>query len=232
MDEQFLTFHTFSDEETATDFAEKLTGADIEYKLEKVPKILAGGIIGTSSSPDILIKISPSDFEKAHQSLDHYYKQMVDRVSSDYYLFEFSNKELLDILSKPDEWGYLDYQLAQKILGERGVLIDSKAIQKYKDDRIKKLAEPGKASRSLLILGYCFFIPFGSIISILVGRYLLFDKKTLPNGQSVFSFTDKDRHHGKRMIKIGTILLILSLIFLLLRFFFFLTNNWFFLRNF
>jgi hypothetical protein len=224
MTEQFLTFHTFPDEETATDFAENLADAHIEYKLERVQKALSDGIVGISSSPDIIIKLSPVDFEKAHQSLSHYYKKMIEDVNGDYYLFEFSNKELLEIISKPDEWGYLDYQLAQKILNDRGQSLDSAIIQKYKDDRIKELAEPGKASKSLIILGYCFFLPFGSFVSILVGRYLLYDKKTLPNGQTVFSFTDKDHRHGKRMIKIGTIILILSLIVLILRIVFFSTE--------
>lgn len=221
MAEQFLTFHTFSDEEIATDFAEKLADAHIEYKLELVPKMLSGGIIGTSSSPDVIIKLSPDDFEKAHESLGNYYKKLIGGVEADYYLFEFSNKELFEIISKPDEWGYLDYQLAQKILNDRGQLVDSTTIQKYKDDRINKLAEPGKASKSLIVLGYCFFLPFGSFVSILIGRHLLYDKKTLPNGQSVFSFTDKDHRHGKRMIKIGIIILIASLIVLILRIVFF-----------
>ena len=210
--EQFLIFHTFSDEETATDFAEKLTASDIVYKLEIIPNTLDASLLGASSGPDIVIKLCPTDFEKAHQPLGSYYKLLIESVDKDYYLFEFSNKELLEIISKPDEWGYLDYQLAQKILGDRGQNIDAATIQKYKDDRIKELAEPGKASKSLIILGYCFFIPFGSIVSILIGRHLLFDKKTLPNGQSVFSFTDKDHRHGKRMIKIGTVLLIISVI--------------------
>jgi hypothetical protein len=210
MGEKFLTFHTFSDAETAADFAEKLTAADIVYILESDPKMLDAAIIGSSSGSEIIIKLQSDDFERAHEFLGNYYKRLIENINSDYYLFEFSDKELLEIISKPDEWGYLDYQLAQKILNDRGKQLDSIAIQKYKDDRIEELSKPAKASRSLLILGYCFFIPFGSVVSILVGRYLLYDKKVLPNGQSVFSFTDKNRRHGKRMIKVGTILLFIS----------------------
>ena len=206
MPAQFLPFHSFPDPDLVIDFAEKLSDASIEFEIERVSSILADNIIGTSSAAGVIIKLRSKDFEKAHGVLSDYYKTQRDLVDKDYYLFGFTDEELYEILEKPDEWGYLDYQLASKILNDRGRGVDSSTLQKLKSERIKELAKPGKASSSLIILGYCFFI-FAGIPSILIGRHIMRDKKTLPDGRVVSSFTEEDKKHGNRMTMLGIIFL-------------------------
>lgn len=41
-----------------------------------------------------------------------------------YYLFDFSNHELLDVLRKPEDWSTFDTELSMWILKERGREID------------------------------------------------------------------------------------------------------------
>lgn len=201
--ESLLTFHSFNDEEVANDYAEKLALNNILFKIEKIPAILDSSIIGTSSGINFIIKLKSSDFEKAHEVLGNYYKSQIESIQKDYYLYEFTDKELYEILEKPDEWGYLDYQLANKILADRGKGVDSKKLIELKEIRNSELAKPEKSSKALIILGYCFFL-FAGIVTILVGRYLKNEKKTLPDGKSVYSYPEIDRAHGNRMIKIGT----------------------------
>lgn len=212
---QFLTFQTFSDIELANVLTEKLANNNIEFRIEKILPLLDSAILGQSSLPEIAVKLHPDEFLKAHKVLEEYYKMQIEAVEKDYYLFDFTNDELFEIITKPDEWGPLDYQLAQKILIDRGQKINEEVTEKLKTIRIQELAKPGKASNSLIVLGYCFFI-FAGIVTILTGRYLVNDKKTLPDGQLVFSFSENDRRQGKRMIKIGGVYLIFCVITLII----------------
>jgi hypothetical protein len=214
MPEQFLPFHSFPDAELVNDFAEKLSGANIDFEIENVPSILADNIIGTSSAAGVIIKLRSKDFEKAHEALGDYYKMQLEFIDKEHYLFAFTDHELYEILEKPDEWGYLDYQLASKILNDRGKAVDSLTLQNLKKERIKELAKPGKASRSLIMMGYCFFF-FAGIPTILIGRYILKDQKTLPDGQVVSSFTEGDKRHANRMIAIGIIFLCFIILLLI-----------------
>ena len=60
------------------------------------------------------------NFAKADEVLNDFYKDQLDAIDKDYYLFGLSDKELEEVVTKPDEWGRLNYQLAQKILKDRG----------------------------------------------------------------------------------------------------------------
>ena len=142
MSDQFQTFQSFNDIELANEVAEKLRQNDIKFIIEKGKPLLDVSFVDTSIEPGVHIKLHPNDFEKGHKALEDYYKTQLGNIDNDYYLFSFSNEELKEIVSKPDEWGHFDYQLAQKLLKERGQEIDAATVIKLKQDRIKELAEP------------------------------------------------------------------------------------------
>ena len=128
MNEPFVVFKSYNDPELASALAEFLGNEQIPYEIEDTSSRLDPVIIGTSLEPDIRIKIRPKDFEQAHAILERQSKLFVESVGKDHYLFTFSNNELVEIIENPFEWGELDYQLAQKILKERGVNIDTEKI--------------------------------------------------------------------------------------------------------
>jgi len=165
MGEQLLEFHGFPDEQTALDFGEQLTNAGIFIRVEKIPKILMEGIIGRSSSPDFVIKLYPSDFKKAHEALNQHYRRLLNRVDKDHYLYSFTNAELIEIIQKPDEWGFLDYQLALKLLAERGIEITEVDANILKEKRKQDLAKPDKPGLTLYIIAYFLLFPVFFIVS-------------------------------------------------------------------
>jgi hypothetical protein len=223
MAEEFLVFHTFSDKETADDFAEDLQKAGIDFKTESVPTMLDRVYIGESASASISIQLRAADFERAHAALSEYYKHLITHVDKDYYLFDFSDEELRDIIAKPDEWGYFDNQLAQKILADRGQGIDSATIKKLKEERIVELAKPEKDASGIIVLGYSFLVlglfflffmdagfaytPYGFIATLFIGTLLAFNKKVLPDGSKVFYYDANGRKQGKWII-VGAVLLL------------------------
>ena len=224
MSDQYLVFHTFPDQETTNDFADKLQSAGINHKVEKSRGILDPGILGTTSDPDFSIKLLAEDFEKAHKVMEEFYVPVLDKIDQDYYLYPFTDEELFEIIAKPDEWGYLDYQLAQKLLREKGREINTRVLQEMKTERKKNLSEPEKAGISLYILTYVFIVAgvtflispeprntFYScfiIISIFISSHIAGNKKILPDGTRVYTYNEKDRSHGRQLFYLSVLILI------------------------
>lgn len=228
MSESFLPFHSFADSAIAEEFAAILGEAGIKFQIEKEPTILGREWIGSSSDPDIIIKISPDDFEAAHLCLQNYFDSHVNEIGKDYFLFSFTNEELSDILRKPDEWGDLNYRLAQKLLAERGLKTDIATVQKMRKERIEELAKPDKTDWSGIRVGYLFlaaglflllvtevgfvYSPFCFIIGLFIGRHLAYNKKILPDGSRVLAYNDESRKHGKIIIATSFVLLCITII--------------------
>jgi len=227
MPEEFLPFHTFSDSQSADEFVEQLKAAGINFRVEKISPILDAIIIGTSSEPGIVIKVNPKDFNRAHAYFENFFDQQVNTIENDYFLFDLSDTELQDILTKPDEWGYLNYRLAQKILTDRGYSIDKESLRKLKEKRKIELASPEKTGSFLYVAAYLFIITgllsFLSpvfvysdlsflfvFISFFIGRHVKRDRKVLPTGEIVFSYSTKDRSHGEILMYSAIIVFLLG----------------------
>jgi hypothetical protein len=87
-------------------------------------------------------------------------------------------------LRKPDEWGSFDYQLALKLLKEKGLPVSEEQKQSLKDERIKAL-EQAEGEPASNILGYyivsILFFPVWICDRVDLGIF----KKTLPNGRII-----------------------------------------------
>lgn len=211
MEETFEAFLNFNDEDLAGFVAERLKDNNIDFIVEKSKPLLDSAFVDTSIERNIHIKLKRQDFQKGNQVLEDYYKTQLNNVDSEYYLLSFSEEELMDIIFKPDEWGHFDYQLALKLLKDRGHEIEEDHLARIKEERVKDLAQPEKADGWLLFFGYC-FIPFGVIVGFLIGRHLFYSKRILPDGRFVFSYTEVDRNHGNRIMIISGIIFLLSVL--------------------
>ncbi len=154
MTNTFLTFQKFNDVELAKESSERLKQNDIECLLEDNRKFFDPSFAYNTIEPDISIKLKPEDFLKAHKALENYYKKDLDNVDKNYYLFEFTDEELIEIISKPDEWGHFDYQLAQKILKDRGKEIKPEVADLLKTQRINELVKPDTTHKYWIYVGY------------------------------------------------------------------------------
>ena len=211
MTESFLTFKKFNDIELAKEIANRLTQNNIEFLIEDNQKFFDPTFANNTFDPNIAIKIKSEDFIKANEALEDYYKTSLSSVDKDYYLFEFTDDELFEIISKPDEWGPLDYELSKKILHDRGKDINPDEVERLKEQRINELRKPESSPRFWIYFGY-FSAIFGGVFGLIVGSSLFYLKKTLPNGQRVFMYGEKERKHGKRMAFISILALIIYLI--------------------
>ena len=205
MADLFLTFKVFSDSETAQDIADVLKQNDIPYLIEEDALTFDASYANNAFNKDYRLKLRQPDFERANKVLDEYYHAQLNKVDTDYYLFDFADEELQAIVAKPDEWGHFDYQLAQKILSDRGKEIKPQETEMLRDKRIKKLSKPDvlkpDSILSVYVLCFCFF-PVG----LFIGWNWSHSKKTLPDGQRVYIYDDNGRKHGRLILAIGLLL--------------------------
>lgn len=207
MPDQTLTFRRFSDEQLATDFCTKLNELNIPFEVEDSRNFYDASYAFNPLNREIAVKMAPENFEAAEKALDQYYQSMLDNVDKDYYLFEFSDQELTEIILKPDEWGNLDYQLAQKLLKERGKEVKPEVLELIRKQRNDDLATPDASNNFVVIAGYISAF-LGGFFGILVGWHLSYSKKTLPDGRRSFRYRDVDRDHGTRILLISSLSLV------------------------
>jgi len=205
MVEPFLIFQSYNDFALVKEVEEILTSNGVPVKFDDTSSPIDPLIIGSPLEADIRLKIRPQDFEKANLLLQSKYKVQPEGVEKDYYLLDFTDQELLEILQKPDEWGSFDYNLAQKLLRDRNIDIKEEELQRYREQRIKELSKPETEGKSWIYLGY-FIAIFFSPIGIFYGVTVVNFKKTLPNGQRVYNYSEKDRKHGKNILVISSVL--------------------------
>ncbi len=71
----------------------------------------------------------------------------VTEIGKDYYLYSFTDDELMEVITKADEWSPFDVVLARKILAEKGKSISDEAIKAINEKRIEELKAPEPANR-------------------------------------------------------------------------------------
>ena len=205
MSDDFRIFKKFPSAVMAQDTATLLNDAGIETIIaDDAPPvdITFGG--GGSQQQLTEIRIAKKDFEKAQAVLQKQAEKLIDEIDPEYYLFDFSDEELYEILSKPDEWGEVDYALSAQILRRRGKSVEQDDLVDMVRERIKTLAKPEKKQTGWIIVGYITAI-LGGFLGLLIGWSLWKSRTTLPNGSKVHSYQEKDRSHGKTIFIIGVI---------------------------
>lgn len=208
----FVTFQRFNDKVAALALAETFKENGIECRLEDVSENFDVSFANNEINKDFRIKLKPIDFEQADTLLLQQAEKDLADIDPGYYIFDFSDEELKEIIEKQDEWSSLDFLLAKKILKERGVEVNVDQIQTLKEKRLEALAEPEESPRVLIVAGYILAV-IGGLIAIIIGAYLSTHKRTLPNGECVFNYTPADRAHGERILIIGVLVLILSAVY-------------------
>lgn len=214
MQPQLATFKRFPDAIQAKELEQLLKDKNIPCEYLEVSSGLDSSFSGQFSKEHV-IKVFPDDFEKATQIVEELAAQWANDVPADYYLFSFTNEELQDLVRKKFEWSEFDYQLAKKLLAERGVVVDEAAMEKEYKQQVSEIAAPEKLDDSWVVMGYVASVLGG--ISIFRTVVILTSKKDLPDGRTVYSYKESDRVHARLMLVISVIVWILLLCVYLLR---------------
>jgi hypothetical protein len=204
MTHNLAAFRNFSTWPQAKELETLLNKNDIKTVLADNISVADLSFSGNTLLDKYEIKIKSSDFEKAEAILEKEAEDIINKIDPNYYLISFTNEELYGVLLKPDEWSIFDYKLAQKILTNRGKILDLEMLSSLKKDRLKILAKPEENQRPWIIAGYLFAL-FGGGLGIIIGYSLWKSKKTLPNGERLHTYNQKDRISGKKIFFISII---------------------------
>jgi hypothetical protein len=203
-DNHFLTYQTFNDKFLLAELTELFRSNGIEFLLEDISASFDPSFANNELDKEFRVKLRKQDFEQADKLLlDISAKQLQD-VEEDHYLFDFSDEELMEVLTKSDEWSKLDYLLARKILEDRGREVNDDLIEELKKQRIEELAKPEPSQGAWVMAGYIFAL-LGGLLGVFIGWHLGSHKKTLPNGERAYGYSIEDRKHGNRIFVLGMV---------------------------
>ena len=240
MQQPFLTYKKNNDLGLIKSFAEILEQHDIPFKIEDNTPDFDASFSFDALIQEYRLKIRAEDFERADEVLKDLAKDQIYDVPEDYYLYDFREEELMDILVKPDEWGQLDYILAQKLLNDKGIDVDDQFVENLRRKRLEELAKPEVVSKSRIITGYIFAFLTGILsiymglgwlsedgllfpqeiiiitvlgfTGIMMGLGMAYHKKTLPNGGRVFVYTSESRQQGRQILMLSIVFLLVYII--------------------
>lgn len=222
-----LTFQRFETLPEAEEAKQILAAEGIPVAIENVPGILDSNFIGKEYGNNVFLKIPQEDFNRARQILIDNTPVDLSSVDKNYMLFSLSNEELEDVLAKPEEWGAYNYNLAKAILQKRNVNIDATTIETRREEHIQSLAKPKKIGAfwirlnyTLLILNlagiflysfvWLFLFWLVPIYCAVWGGAVAYSKKTLPDGNRIFTYDASSRDHGKIIFFGGIIIFFLT----------------------
>ena len=206
----FVLFQSFFTEDEAADIIEQFRENGIDYRLDRSKELLDKAFIGENLEKKFFLKIRSSDFSTANHVLDARILQNITALEKDYYLFSFTNDELIEILSKPDEWSRQDFLIARKILDERGEHISEDVINDLKSKRINELGREESEPVLSIIAGYILAL-LVSIVGLFFGLAFLTAKKNIPNGKKVFTYSKSTRKHGRNIVILSAVSLFILL---------------------
>lgn len=204
MAEDFVVFRKYTDLDQAKEMTRMLKEQQVLCKLIDNSPEFDLTMSNNTLQNEYQLQVHPEHVKMATALLDEGAEDQLDEIDEDHYLFEFSKEELYDVLIKPDEWSRLDYQLAKKILTERGETISQELLESLRKQRLADLAKPEPNQRAWVVFGYVTAL-LGGFIAIATGYYLWTLKKTLPDGSKVYAFRENDRRQGSYIFFAGMV---------------------------
>lgn len=196
----FTSFAHYHTREEADAVADILKKEGIPYKVEHERNLLDKIYVGESLDPFYSVNIPPNFFEQANGVLLEQAKSQLEGINPDYYLFSFTNEELLEVKNNPGEWNHFDQALADKLLAERKVSTPAAAITAP----VVKSKYPLQLEIQWIVMGYVISILF-TIGGILAGLITLNAGKTLPDGTKVPLYNKNTHQHATIILIIGII---------------------------
>jgi len=177
----YSTYELFHDKESARELIRILKKHHIEYQFEDDSPSFDPTFANNDFQRDFRVKIQPKDFQQVDELMVRIAESQFSQVTPDYFLFSFTNKELLNVIARRDEWGHFNWAFAQKLLRDQGIPLSREELNKLNQNRVEELTKPKNESGAWILAGYIFAL-FGGLIGLFIGWHLITFKKTLPNG--------------------------------------------------
>lgn len=160
------------------------------------------------------VLLPADEFLRAEEILEREAREVPLILSAEHYLRTFDNDELMEVLKEADAWSPEDRVQAERLLRARGVAVDHEVLRAARQQRKEELARPEKARWTWLAVGIA-LIWIGGIGGLVIGWSLMSARKVLPDGRSVYRYTEGDRRSGQVIFMMGAVVLVGMFYFLL-----------------
>lgn len=204
----FTTAATFEEAELIIDF---LLEHNIEAQLSEKTGDLDTVFQGETPTNKFEISLNPADFDRAKEVMTALNDVTIENISPDYYLFDFTDEELLDVLVNKEEWSELDVVLSEKILNDRKVEINHEDLLEKQKARQAELEKPANNQTLWIAVGYVFAF-LGGFMGLIIGYFFWQAKNTLPNGTKVYAYSESDRKNARIIFFISALVFPVSLV--------------------
>jgi hypothetical protein len=196
---KYLTFAKFDSATEAEDLCQFFDKYSIKYVIEREKGILDKILVGETFDHLILLKIKNDDFKRAGELIRTEYTIDLSKVDNEYYLFRFSNDELLSVFNSNDGWNYFDVALSKKLLDQRNI-----TIFKPEGNANSLFSNQVRLANYVLIIEYIVSLSFG-FVGIVIGVATLSAKKTSQSGQRIDFYDSWTRKNAIIILLIGII---------------------------
>jgi hypothetical protein len=206
MEEAFLPFRKFCNREEAAEFGRLLDDLSVPFKIEnRSPYEDIFTLYSVSPSNSWEVNIRAVDLDRVNEVLNNMDKRIGFDEDSSFNGFAVS--ELIDILNHFDQWNETEYREAVELLKQKGIDYTDEQLEQLKQKRIDELRKPVSISHRALYMGWLFAIAFG-FFGMFYGYYIWKTRKTLPNGERVWTFDEKSRKKGAVLFLVSIFLFI------------------------
>ncbi len=200
---------TFAGKPEAQELIDLLESYGVPARLESVATQPNTGIASGNSAQQFEVYIAETHREKAREILEQGVEVSIQDVDPDYYLFDFTDDELVGVLVDVYEWSEFDVSLSKQILTSRNALPEETEIEKLRLERLETLAKPEKNAFWMILFGYvCAF----GFLGLLIGYALCSSKKVLPDGTKAYVYSEGARKHGYVIVVISVVVIALWLL--------------------
>ncbi|MBI3239092.1 MAG: hypothetical protein HYZ43_09675 [Flavobacteriia bacterium] len=209
---ELITVKEFQDRELLGDYVELFEKAEIPFSVEDSKPRFDASFANDESRRYYRINVAPVNLNSALELCERMDQKIMAELPSDYYLFQFSDDELRDVLVRSFEWNSLDVTLARKILIERGAPFSEGSIAYQREELLDELDAPEKEDTVIVVCGYIFSF-LGGFFGLLIALSILNSKKTTRDGFRIPRYNAQTRRHAKNMLLIFVGIIVLLMIF-------------------
>lgn len=202
MSDIYRVFRKFPRQEQALELQQMLLQKGIESVIDEDSFLVDITFTNPEQQQkEFFVKLAPEYFPVAETLLTEIALLELPLIPKDYYLYDFEDSDLQDIIKNPQEWSKTDYLLAKQILQERN--FNATDIEMAEKQVIAERETP-KNGGLLVPTGYLMSIA-GGYLGLLIGILLYNTKRPVPDGRRIFFYTKETRKHGLYMIVISAI---------------------------
>jgi hypothetical protein len=207
---QYATYSKFYTPENAQFLISLLQQHNIPYTLEHEVNQLDKVYLGENIEAMYVLSIPGNRFNEVNTIQANRAKADMEQPGFEHYLQSYSPDELQEILNDATGWNAYDLQVAATLLSNNSE--EQVAIASPVNDAVSHT--PAKLDSIWIFIGYLssvlgltnyFFFGVGGFFS---GLSIVQAKQTLPNGQTVKMYSEKDRRHGRYMMILSVVLTI------------------------